>query len=194
MRIGLVHGLGTNPLTLYPLKLFLKRKFPDVEIVVPWYKTSGIKTDAELVDRVDTCLSNLIPDKSDPLVLVGQSLGGIAVMNLHTRGWNVVKAVSVGAPLHGASVLNKLARVLPWWFDRGTYTYLRTKGHQMPPPHPYATISMGILSTDFDNCVYRHEATMAEEHHHHEEWLDHRLGFFHPRLWRAVFDNIRESV
>lgn len=178
MNIVLIHGLGANPLTLWPLKVYLAFKFPKARILVPSYDTKGIASTQELVERVSQALD---VDKTTPLHVVGQSLGGIAAMNLHTQGWNIVKAVTVGSPLHGASILNKLPM-----FDRGTYTYLRTKSKQAPPPHAYHTISMGILNSDFDSCVYKHETKLVEQHHSHEPWLEHRFGFLHPRLWKRI--------
>lgn len=188
-NVVLLHGLHGSPTHVWTIKLAVQRKFPDAKIHVPHYLTTHISSTDELVQRVSKVLLTHV-DKRTPIHVIGQSLGGVAAMNLYKDGWNVVKAITVGSPLHGASVLNTLHKVLPIVFNRGTYVYLRTKPCQDEPPHEYKTISMGILNSNFDSCVHRHEATLKEEHHTHETWLDHRFGFLHPRLLRTIVSKL----
>lgn len=126
----------------------------------------------------------------DPIVLVGQSMGGVVSANLHRRNLNVVHMITIGSPLHGANLLNQLEAILPATvvnaLNKPSYDYLKSKEHQQEPPHTYNTISMGWAWSNFDGCVYRNEATLDPAFHTHLSWMDHRTGFGNPRLWTLV--------
>ncbi len=103
VTIFLLHGLGAHPITLLPLELALNYV--------------GFKNTHKLSYPVDTlpfeeCLDDVynkiisLIDKDDPIVLIGQSMGGVVSNNLHTRGLNIKHAIYIGSPLHGANLLN----------------------------------------------------------------------------------------
>lgn len=39
-------------------------------------------------------------NRSEEIILIGQSMGGVVANNLHTKGWKIKKAIYVGSPLH----------------------------------------------------------------------------------------------
>lgn len=137
-------------------------------------------------------------DKSKPIIIIGQSMGGFVANQMHTRGWVIDNAIYIGSPLHGANLLNQLERILPEWIvkvlNKKSYDLLkntdRIKPYENPPPHKYKTISMGWGWSKFDGCVHQHEAKFDEENHTHLYWADHRTIFANPRLWTLVYSLI----
>lgn len=102
----------------------------------------------------------------------------------------------IASPLHGASVLHLLQRLVPGgvWsaLHHPPYDTLMTKGHEAEPPHPYRTISCGHFWSDFDLCVWREEALLAPERHTHLGWHDHSFVVASPVLWRAAWSALED--
>lgn len=188
--IFLLHGLGGRPFTLWPLMAYLGlHGYTNAQTIAYPADTASME---KCLKHIHDGIAAVI-EPGDPIMLIGQSMGGLMANNL-ARAWpdlNVVFSVMIGAPLHGARLLNQLDAILPV-FVRNLlnkpvpYEFLRTKGRDEPPPHAYHTISMGWAWTDFDRCVYRDEAMHDQNHHTHFVWMDHGVGFADPRLWHAV--------
>lgn len=187
-HIFLLHGLGAHTITLLPLELALN--------YMGWYNTHKISYPVDhfsfehSVDYVYHEITKVVKD--EPVILIGQSMGGVVANALHERGIQVRHAIYIGSPLHGANLLNQLERILPTsirdFFYKRPYDFLKSKDRALEPPHSYNTISMGWTWSTFDGCVYRNEATLDNSKNHHLAWMDHRTGFANPRLWKKVID------
>jgi hypothetical protein len=192
--IVLIHGLGAGPYSLYLLKKYLQNSFPNTLIVVPKYDTSNITSTKILLDRADIELSKYI-SKESPIIIIGQSMGGIVAMNIYEKKWNVLHAISVGSPLHGSRLLLRLRKFIPM-FNNGTFKYLGDKCNvvdddnsnekQSIPPHSYKTISCSLFNSKFDRCVFADETTLEPEYHIHLNYLDHVFCWFHPKLFKNI--------
>jgi pimeloyl-ACP methyl ester carboxylesterase len=166
-----------------------------VAVLVPKYDTNGITSLAVLMERVGVAVEDELRKSgfdrdATTLVVVGQSLGGIAAMNLHAYGWTVAHAVAVGSPLRGARFVDVVRRHAPLvsrLLRDPTFDFLLTYKLQTPPPHSFHTISCGLFSSSFDGCVYRDEATLDRRFHTHEPNLHHVTGWATLQLWRSVW-------
>lgn len=186
-HVFLLHGLGGRSWSLRPLELYLQYNgYSNAQRID--YPVDVLGLD-ECLDHVSKELAKCV-SKQDPIVLIGQSMGGVVANNMHKRGWNIVFAIYIGSPLHGANLLNQLEAVLPAtikdFFYKKPYGFLKDKEREEKPPHPFHTISMGWFFSDFDGCVYRSEATLDDEHHTHLAWADHRSIFANPRLGMLI--------
>lgn len=194
----LLRGLGVTPLTLWPLEQYLR--------ACGWTRTYRVAYPVNqhrldvLVEVVDRLLQHLVPtskSKSEPIVVIGQSMGGLIAVRLHTKGWTVHQAITIGSPLHGARLLRQLGSVMPRRIRNALYKVpyqdLMTKSKEPRPPHPVHTVSMGWACSRFDGCVYRDETCLDPDYHTHLAWADHRVVFVDPRLWRLVARVLRTS-
>jgi hypothetical protein len=187
----MLHGLGAHPITLKPLEWYLNY-IGHVNTYNIKYKVNQYATVQQSVDEVDTILLDAGMQKTtDELILIGQSMGGVVANNLHTAGWNIVFAIYIGSPLHGANLINQLERTLPRMIinilNKPPYDILKNKDREDEPPHPYKTITMSWLFTSsFDGCVYKNEAMLDEQNNMHLYAADHRTVFANPRLWFKV--------
>lgn len=195
--IFLLHGLGSNPWTLYPLQKYLEwNGFTNVYNLQ--YPVDELEFE-EILDYVDKLMSEKCDKLNTHVVLIGQSMGGFVANQMHTRGWNIYKAIYIGSPLHGANLLNQLESILPTFIvkllNKKPYDFLKNstalQPYKMEPPHPYNTISMGWACSDFDGCVYKQETMFNEENHTHLSWADHRTIFANPRLWSLIYRTIK---
>lgn len=188
-HILLLHGLGSHTLTLKPLELFLKFKSKYKNIY-------NIKYDLEFehyldaLDELRNKINNIFDISNDKLIIIGQSMGGVMAHLLHTKGWNVIKSISIGSPIHGANIVNYLEYYLPKCIKRKcfrkSYNYLKKCESIKKPPHPYHTISMSWFYSNFDGCVFTNEAKFDNNNHTHLNFADHRTIFMNPRLWYLV--------
>ncbi len=186
--IILLHGLGSHPITLLPLELFLNYMgYKNTHKINYPVDTMEFDETMEYVDKeiLKVC------EKTEEIYVIGQSMGGVVANSLHKKGWRIKNAIYIGAPLHGANLLNQLEVVLPEkitkLLTKKPYDFLKEKEKDDPPPHPYKTISMGWACSSFDGCVYKKETMIEEENHLHLNWADHRTVFANPRLWIHVW-------
>lgn len=185
VAVFLIHGLGGHSFTLMPLQMYLKwQGYTNVHIV--GYDVATCSNADEALNEVDEEMRKYSLPAQGPVVVIGQSMGGVLAHRLHGRGWDVKKSISIGSPLHGARVLNQLENALPEivanWMRRPLYAFLQSKEREAPPAHDYHTISLGWGWSDFDGCVYQDETRFSDEQHTHLSWADHRSVFFNPRL------------
>lgn len=193
--IFLLHGLGAHAVTLYPLSLYLQwQGYTNVHTIN--YPVDNHGTIDESVNFVSDYIDN-VTTKTTPIILVGQSMGGVIANNLHKKGWTIKHAIYIGSPLHGAQLLTQLEDILPTKIrdalHKKPYDILKNKERESPPPHTYNTISMGWFNTEFDGCVYKDETVIEPTNHTHLPWADHRTIFANPRLWTLVHKLIRET-
>jgi pimeloyl-ACP methyl ester carboxylesterase len=188
--VFLLHGLGATPITLWPLEQYLRAQGHERTHRLS-YPVDTLEF-SKLIDYVDLEMSKHADKKTDEIVLIGQSMGGVVSNRIWTKGWTVKHAVYIGSPLHGARLISKLENMAPNWlanllYKKVPYDFLKTKEPEPEPPHPYNTVTMSwIGTTDFDGCVYKDEAVLDESKNTHLRWADHRLIFANPRLWMLV--------
>ena len=193
-HIILLHGLGCSTWTLRPLKEYLLYQ-GHKNVSCLEYPADVMNFD-ETMEYVDTHLVDIV-GKDKPIIVVGQSMGGVVANNLHKKGWNIQKSITIGSPLHGANLLNQLESILPTFVTtalyKKPYDFLKNKDKDDIPPHPYSTISMGWFCSNFDGCVYKNETMLEEENHTHLAFTDHRTIFASPRLWTLVNRLVQET-
>lgn len=189
--IFLLHGLGPSITTrpsLAPLEWYLNKcGYTNTHRIA--YPTSESDLD-EMLNYVDAEMKKYANPDTDEVILIGQSMGGVVSNNMHRMGWNIRFAIYIGAPLHGANLLNQLEAVLPTmvrdFLFKKPYELLMNKEHDPIPPHDYHAITMAWPFTAFDGCVYQSEGMLEEDKHTHLPWADHRTVFLNPRLWYHV--------
>lgn len=190
--VFLLHGLGAHPVTLWPMEQYLSFMGGFVNT----YRLSYPVDELEFEDSLDYVDSEMLKyvGKDQEVILIGQSMGGLIANSLHKKGWKIMMAVYIGSPLHGADLLNQLEAALPSKIRdvlyKKSYDFLKSKGKEDDPPHPYHTISMAWPFTMFDGCVYKDETMLDERNHTHLPWADHRTVFANPRLWHCVLKAI----
>jgi pimeloyl-ACP methyl ester carboxylesterase len=189
--IFILHGLGSRTFSLLPLELYLNYiGFKNTHTL--YYPVDDMEFD-ETLEYVDIEMQK-ITNKKEPVILIGQSMGGVVSNQLHKKGWNIQQAVYIGSPLRGAKFINQLGSVIPEsmkkiLFKKGHHFLKddeKLKEYIVEPPHKYNTISMGWFFTDFDGCVYKRETILNEDNHIHLPWSDHRTVFANPILWWIV--------
>jgi len=195
----MLHGLGGHPATLLPLELFLNFCGYNNTHKIS-YSVDELSLE-ECLDYVDKEMLTITKSRTEEVVLIGQSMGGVVSNNMHTKGWNIKLAIYIGSPLHGANLLNQLEKKLPDkvknYFYKKPYDFLKNKDFEPEPPHPYKTVSMGWFFSDFDGCVYKNETILDPKHHTHLQWADHRTIFANPRLGalvKSLLDNELQRI
>jgi pimeloyl-ACP methyl ester carboxylesterase len=196
--IILLHGLGPGWIQSYflmPCAYWLQWNlgFKNIHRIV--YPTKDTEFQ-EMLESVSASLEKIV-SKDKPIIVIGASMGGVVANNLHTKGWNISKAIYVGSPLHGARMLNTAEAYLPTMIRdalfKPAYGYLMDKKREDVPPHKYHTISMSLPFTEFDLCVHRDEATLEDEYHTHLPFSTHQFVWFNPRLWSTISQQLSVS-
>jgi hypothetical protein len=129
-------------------------------------------------------------------------MGGLAVMNLASRGWRVQAAVAVASPLNGCQTAARVCGFFEKlkggsaWLKRhfAPVPYLAEPKCQERPDHPFWTISFGIFNTNFDGKVMQHEAVLDPARHTHVPFMAHEAGFLHPRCGDAIANAIKQCT
>lgn len=195
IQIVLLHGLGSHPITLKPLQIYLSSHgYRNINSI----KYNPDKSDFESVlEEVDQKLKDVI-DKDKEIIVVGQSMGGVVGNNLHRKGWKVKKGIYVGSPLHGAKFIKTVKNWVPWiilnLFKSPAWDFLENKSRDSIPPHDYTTISMGWWDTEFDGRVWKEETVLSQDKHIHLEGEDHCLIFAKPRLWKIIYCHVSKEL
>lgn len=96
-------------MTLLPIQLLLQRNGWQVHNLN--YPVDTLPFDKTLDYVCDEILKYV--NQEDPIVLIGQSMGGVVSNNLHTRELNVQHIITIGSPLHGENLLNQMEAILP---------------------------------------------------------------------------------
>jgi pimeloyl-ACP methyl ester carboxylesterase len=194
--IFMLHGLGSHPISFLPMSLYLQCIGGWTNIHRITYPVDNISFE-ESLNEVDRLLL-IITTKDTPIILIGQSMGGVIANSLHLKEWKIKFAIYIGSPLRGASFLNQLEVYLPscvWnWMYKSSYGFLQTKETELAPPHDYHTISTAWPFLEFDGCVYVNETMFTQDKHTHLRIGDHRTIFANPRLWWTVSNLLKDSL
>lgn len=198
--VFLLHGLGSHPITMYPLERYLNQQ--------GYENTHSISYDPDRMDiegavlEVDEKMMEKADKDRDEIILIGQSMGGVIANRLHHQGWKVKKAIYIGSPLHGARMVDIVRNWFPWLarlIESKAWTPLSQKSKEYQegngeeePPHDYHTISMGWWHTPWDSRVFKDETMFNPEKHTHLYQEDHCLIFMKKRLWKLVHDLITD--
>lgn len=193
--IILLHGMGSHPMTLLPLELYLNY-LGYVDTYKIAYETDYSNLD-ELVTHVNSQMLKCLKSKNKKIIIIGQSLGGVVANKLHEHNWNIHSAIYIGSPLGGAYFLNQLESTIPSflfnYIHEKPFNFLKKELEIKEPPHKYHTISMGWFYSYFDGCVYKGETSITDAKHSHFYFSDHRIAFADPRIWYFVGDIIQDS-
>jgi hypothetical protein len=148
-------------------------------------------------------------NKSEPMVVIGNSMGGVLAYHLPQYGWNVQQAFYVASPLNGSSMLRWMAnaekpesergsfwpRVAKEMVYAGPYEYL-IKGHELAAPsHPYWTVTprLDLAGIQSDGYVTVSDATLEND----RDVALHHSGHFalamDPRAWIAIASRMLPS-
>ena len=203
-RICLIPGLGSHPASFAVIRSQLARRFKHAQIVALPCETNSVSSTDELLDIVDHLCSQYFYDKSIPIVFVGQSMGGLAAINMHKRGWNVQACIAVASPLNGSQRARALVALAGSNGLNGSngvaglvvkmvgqaVAYLASLGKHELPSANYWTISFGWFNSNDDSKVFAHEATIDPARHTHMPWMDHMLGFLSIKCANQIADCI----
>ena len=202
-HICLVPGYQSCAFSFCVVAAQLRKVFRNAAVfAVPCTINRAANTE-ELVDAVDkACRKHYGSRWRQPTVFVGQSMGGLAVMNLASKGWHVQAAVAVASPLNGcnaaAQVCGFFAKLKGGsaWLKRhfAPVPYLAEPKLQEVPDHPFWTISFGIFNTQFDGKVTQREAVLDPARHTHLPFMAHEAGFLHPRCGNAIAHAIAQCT
>ena len=189
-NIFMIHGLGSHSITFYPLQLYLQKSgYTNIHGINYPVNTYTFQQSLEFVNNK---ILEIIPNENTPIVVIGQSFGGLICNNLHRMGRNILKSICICSPLHGAKLVNTVEYYLPEFIkkfiNRNPYDYLKDKDKDELPPHDFHTISFGLFNSNFDRCVYKDEALLDANKHTHISWSSHMAGFIDLRLFRVVYN------
>lgn len=110
--IVLLHGLGAHGFTLKQLKKHLHNEFPHHYIITASTRTLFSSFD-RIVERLYNQISKKI-NKTDDIILIGHSLGGLVARQLSVMFDTRVKGIiSLGSPHTGAILADKLIEMFP---------------------------------------------------------------------------------
>lgn len=186
--VVVLHGLGERARTL-SLFIWFLQWIGFNTVVTPHWPANTCELDVCL-DALDASLQQHIKKKT-PIFVIGNSMGGVMAMHLHTRGWTIKKAIAVAAPLNGAGIFRWLESIAPTSlfdiFYQPGHAYLRRTEKLPAPPHPYHTLSFG---PGFDGNVF--EADTVVDNKQHTKFLvgTHFSLAVDPRVWMWIKEQI----
>lgn len=198
--IILLHGMNCNWITMLGICIYLKKHNFIVHNID--YDASG--TLDECVDSASNSIYKIIKNKRRELTVIGQSLGGLVATRLYTKGWNVVKIITIASPLNGARLLTKVKENIPILyntFNRKIYNDLEQLSnsdnksieyYNIPKCDIY-TISTSLPFTNFDGYLYVDETKLDDSKHFHIPYCDHRLINFNPKLYKHIYNILKSK-
>jgi pimeloyl-ACP methyl ester carboxylesterase len=188
--IVILHGLGNRSWTLTGLEWFLNWKgYPSV--YRPQYNADTLP-ERSVVQVTRLLVDVYRIDKTQPIVVIGNSMGGVVAASLCKLGWTIRLMIAVNSPLNGATLLRELDAMLPTWVmqrfggNTATYEYLKQRIASEIPPHPYKTIGMTLPFLDMDGLVYSKDSMIEPEHHRAIGWGSHHTVIFDPRVYLEI--------
>jgi pimeloyl-ACP methyl ester carboxylesterase len=152
--VFVLHGLGERTWTMSPFVWFLNAQGWSTVYTPHWPANTCLLE--ECLDALDKEMQ-LYANKSEPIMIVGNSMGGVMAYHLHTRGWNILVSYSVAAPIKGSGLYRILKSSLPSavfnFFHRPGHDYLERTEQPPAPPHPWFTLGFH-LGVEFDLHVF----------------------------------------
>lgn len=137
-------------------------------------------------------------NKSEPLIVIGNSMGGVLAYHLPQFGWNVQKAFYVAAPLTGSAAIRWTTREVSRFMAESLvgaepYVYL-SEFHKIPPPqHEYWTITPRLFTSDFDTHVWTEDSVLDPSRDLPIYFSSHFGLIADSRLWREIAGRIVED-
>lgn len=195
LPILLLHGLGERTFTFY---LFLEylRQLDITNVVTPHWPANTCQMPDECVAQLESSTAGLL-NKSEPMIVIGNSMGGVLAYHLPNYGWNVQKAFYVAAPLNGTYIVKQLreweragsintgyARAL---VGKGAVDYL-SSGHDLQPPnHSYWTITPRLPYLSYtDSHILVEEGIIEDTRNVPITWSSHFALAIDGRAWSEI--------
>lgn len=195
--IFIIHGLGGTTTSLKPLQTYLKiNKYSEVHLITYPVQTIPLK---ESIQYVSDEILKIIGHKKIPIIIIGQSLGGVICHELHRHGLNIQKSITIGSPHHGSWLLKFIKYIAPkniieYLFNKPIYNDL-LKQQPKIPPHPHYTISTSVFPyIPFDGQVWVNETKIINNNHHHININNHWTIFIDPRLFILINNMIQDKI
>lgn len=196
--IFLIHGLGSvfGTLTIIQWTLVRHGYTSVTQISYPASTLTLEESVAYVAHEIKQCLT--APDV--PIVVVGQSLGGLVCNRLHKTGLNVIAGFYFVAPLRGSALLRWCRGALPAplfnLFNLKIFDDLCAITREAEPPHRYATLGVAWLwpLSTFDGRVRADETFLDIKHHTHLTCSDHMCVVLDPRLHDALVQFLKSGA
>jgi pimeloyl-ACP methyl ester carboxylesterase len=195
--IVLLHGLGNRRWTLIGLEFYLN-----------WYGYSNVfrpQFNADTLPEISCAevtrllIEQCRLDKTQPIVVIGNSMGGVVGSHLHEFGWRIELLITINSPLNGATLLRELDSMLPISVmgmcggNSPTYNYLKALPVMGIPPHPYKTIGTPLPFMNSDGMVQEQDAMIEAQHHHRIGWGSHHTVVLDPRVYFAILSILQNQ-
>lgn len=198
LTVVLLHGLGERTWTLGLFEAYI-RMDGLFTVHTPHWPANNCQMPDECMPLLSAELKRTL-DPAQPIVVVGNSMGGVAAYYLPAYGWNVDKAFYVAAPLHGSLLLREtLERIANtsweaaghWLAHRsvgaGPFDYLSRYWDLYPPRHSYWTVSPVLPGfQEFDGHVFRSDTVLEEGHALTLNAGSHFSLLYDCRLWNMI--------
>lgn len=202
LTVVLLHGLGERTWTLGAFEWYMQLT-GIITVHKPYWPANSCLMPDECLPLLSAEMKRTL-DPSNPIVVVGNSMGGVAAYYLPAYGWNVDKAFYVGAPLHGSKLLrdslewfsnSSLERAGNWLahqaVGKGPFEYLASYHDLYPPRHSYWTISPILpFSRDFDGHVYSSDSILEKSHSLVVPYASHFSLLYECRIWNMILGRI----
>jgi pimeloyl-ACP methyl ester carboxylesterase len=189
--VFILHGLGERTWTLSAFVWFLNAKGWDRVYTPHWPANTCLLEDC--LDALDKEMQSYA-NKSEPILVIGNSMGGVMAYHLHTRDWNILASYSVAAPIKGSKLYSLLKANLPSWifqyFNQAGHAYLERTEQPPPPPHPWFTVGFH-LGVGFDGHVFLSDMPNTS----HVSVLGSHFSLIHdPIVWNYLEMGMRKHL
>lgn len=193
--VFVLHGLGERTDTLQGFVAYLKH--------CGWKNVYTPRWPANTC-HLEDCLNALDlamqqnASKTEPILVIGNSMGGIMAYHLHMRNWTIAASYSVASPLKGSYFYRNLKLILPsviWeFFHQSGHDYLNRKDMPLPPPHPWFTVGFDLVD-GFDGQVHLLDMLDSTDTLNHTTLVGHHFSLaLEPRIWRHFALTLAKQV
>ena len=194
MKIFLIHGLMANAtLNFFLLSRRLKNKgFKDIHALSYSSFTMDLETATKSCHK--QILNVLHEDNStEPIVLLGNSIGGVIAYNLLNTDLNVRLLIMIASPIKGCRFLDGM-----WDSVKSTIRHLtpvpilrdlcnKEDRSIIEPSVPYYTITSSLPSDEhYDGAIHRDDAVIDEGRNFHISKCSHTFLAIDRRCAEAV--------
>jgi esterase/lipase len=198
-KIILVHGIHCNANTLSPFKWTLnKAGYTNVKTIT--YLNSGKYSLNDSIESANYELNKIVT-KKEPIVLVGQSLGGIVAHNMYKYNYNIIGGYYMVTPFNGSRLLqyyfnnNKFIEIYPK-YNKQIFTDINelSKYNSLNEIYnfPIRTISGGIF--DFDSKIFKDETILDKRYHKHIPFTTHGSVIYSPRVHYDLLKFLKYNI
>ena len=191
--VFLLHGLGERTWTMQLFVTFLHIR-GWTNVYTPHWPANTCQLE-DCLDALDKEMQ-LYANKSQPILVVGNSMGGVMAHHLHTRNWNILVSYSIAAPLKGAQLYRHLKKILPTmifdFFHQPGHDYLERTEAPPNPPHTWYTVSFNTLY-DFDGQVHLLDTLIYKRQHITMTGFHFSLAL-DPAVWKFLELHLRSRL